>query len=54
MKGISALIRRTTCTTSQALVSSYSFNPSAPISYVKPPSELPSFVWATVTEAGTA
>lgn len=54
MKGISALIRRATCTTSQVLVSRYSFNPSVSISYVRAPSELLSFVWATATEAGTA
>lgn len=54
MKGISALIRRTTCTTSQVLVSGYYFNPSISISYIKAPSELPSFIWATVTETGTA
>lgn len=54
MKGISGLIKRTTCTTSQVLVSGYSFNPSISISYVKAPSELPSFIWATMTEAGTA
>lgn len=53
MKGISALIRRATCTTPQVLVSGY-FNPSVSISYARAPSELPSFVWAAVTEAGSA
>lgn len=53
MKGISALNSRTTCTTSQELVSGYSFNPSISFSHVKAPSEL-SFIRVTATQVATA